>query len=452
MGVNLNMKKLLCSIIIFIFIFNEFQLTTYATPIDWPQYPEIYAETGVLIEASTGAVIYNKNMNQKMYPASITKILTSLIAIENSTMDEMVTFSHDSVFSLSYDDAHIGMMEGEMLSMEDCLYGVLLASANEVANAVGEHVGGTIDGFADLMNERAKEAGALNSNFENPSGLFNENHYTTCYDMAMITRAAIKSQKFLEIEKNTTYSIPSTNLTTEPRYFGNRHKMLFPNNPVYYDGILGGKTGYVDQSGNTLVTFARRNGMTLISVVMKSDSSNVYADTTKLLDYGFNNFELQNISENETAFSFGGSSDSSYFSVFGEQVSLITINTTDSIVIPKSVSFSDVTSKIEFVKNSKDNTIANLNYYYQDNYIGKTSLQYNSFYSQHMKYSPLIGDNDQAESKRALSININIWLVIAVVIILIILFIFIKYYKMSTIIKKRKRLNKRKYVNKKIRF
>lgn len=442
----------------------------------WPAAPEIFAQAGVVIEASTGTVLYNKNMNDKMYPASITKILTTLIAMENCSLSETVTFSHNNVYTLQYGDANIGMNEGEQLSMIDCLYGVMLASANECANATGEHCARKTDAFskrieelkskgesfdesvvaisvfADMMNERAKKAGALNSHFNNPSGLFDEEHYTTSYDMAMITRDAIKCNEFINLEANTTYTIGPTNLTAEPRYLKNRHKMLFPSNAVYYEGIMGGKTGYVDQSGNTLVTFAKRNGMTLISVVMKSNSENVYKDTSLLLDYGFNNFKLLNIYENETKFSLDSQNIfDNADSIFGDSMDVLSLDKSDSVVIPMDKNFSDIQSKITFLSESErpdKHTIANLEYYYNNQLVGNTSLKISDKADESFKFGPS-KDSKKSNTSKTNWIRINIWLLLIIIVVIILIAGIVYYLRGYGRSSRRKSSKRRRYSRKK---
>ncbi|SEQ16569.1 D-alanyl-D-alanine carboxypeptidase [Lachnospiraceae bacterium RM5] len=346
--------------------------------------PEIYAECGVLLDASTNTVLYDKNCHQQMYPASITKILTTLVALEEGNLTDMVHYYHYDVYSLEYGDAHIGRQEGEELSLKDSLYAVMLASANECSYAVAEYVarktdaytekietmkkekGGAepddeaksiaaIEVFSDIMNERAKKAGALNSNFCNPNGLFNENHYTSCYDMAMITKDAIKNDTFLEIESNTTYQIPATNLQPETQYIANRHKMLYPDNENYYEGILGGKTGFVTQSGNTLVTFVKRGDTTLISVVMNSNAQNVYNDTKLLLDYGFNNYSDINPSESEKCLSDTNDEiNASLKDSLKDYYECLSYDTSSKCILPNNISLSDCTKKIESCINFTD--------------------------------------------------------------------------------------------------
>lgn len=413
----------------------------------YPECPEIFAETGVVVELDTGTVIYNKDMNRQMYPASITKILTTLLTIENCKLDEMVTFSHKAVYSLQYGDAHIGMQEGEQISVINLLHGVMLASANECANESGETVAKKTDAFkkkidalnasgesydeydvaievfADMMNERAKKAGALNTHFMNPSGLFNENHYTTCYDMAMITRAAASNPTFLNIEKDLTYTIPPTNITAESRHFNNRHKMLYPENVNYYEGILGGKTGYVDQSGNTLVTFAKKDGITLISVVMKSNAENVYKDTRILLDYGFNNFKKINIAENEKQYT--------------KCDTVLSIDKNAHIIVPNNVNYDDVTLEKKISPKG-----ISLNYTYNGNPVGNTFIKLCTANKASFKLGPSVAHlnkNNITKENTTNFDNLFIFILITVTLILILVLIFFIIYKNKKYTRRRMR-------------
>ena len=456
-------------ILVFTLFIHNNEIYVYAD-VEWPAYPDIYAEAGVLIDASTGTVLYDKNCHQQMYPASITKIMTTLLALENGNLSDMVEYYHYDIYSLEIGDAHISRREGELLSLKDSLYAVMLASANEAANAVGEYVArktpaytdrinqlkaeGTdydeskvaIEVFADMMNERATEAGASGTHFCNPNGLFDENHYTTCYDMAMITRAAVDNDDFLKIESNITYTIPATNLQSEPHPMANRHKMLFPKNMEYYEGILGGKTGYVDQSGTTLVTFAKRNGMTLIAVVMKSNGSNVYNDTRLLLDYGFNNFSLSNISEHETTFTFNNiSSYSNLNTVFGTNTPLIELNPEGNVVLPNGVTLSDCRSELTFLDSSEqtDNNIAKINYFYKDTNVGGTTLILNSGADDNsFTFGPAKAEDSSSNHKSNDFININIWLLLSIILLILIVFIIVRYTHLLQSIRHKKRNKK----------
>ena len=244
------------------------------------------AETAVLIDAASGEILYDKDADKKMYPASITKLMTILLALENGKLTDEITFSHDAVYNIEPGSAHIAILEGETLTLEQVLRAIILRSANEASNGVAEYV----DGSAKHMTERAKELGCTNTNFVNANGLFDENHYTTAHDMALIARELLKHEEYRSMMSETDYEIPPTNLQTETRYLHGQHQMLNPNSIYYYKDAIGGKTGYTVEAGNTLVTYAERDGLTLIAVVMKCNGAEHYTDTTALFDYGFANY------------------------------------------------------------------------------------------------------------------------------------------------------------------
>lgn len=253
--------------------------------------PEISAESAIVINADTGDIIYEKNSHKKQYPASITKLMTVLLTLENGSTQDIITFSHDAVFSIERNSNHIAIDVGEELSVADALYAVMLESANEVANGLAEYISKDMDSFAVLMTERAKELGAENTNFTNANGLHNDNHYTTAYDMALIAKELLKYDIFKEIAKTASYQIAPTNLQPEIRYLNMQNKMVLPSSPYYYEYCIGGKTGFTDQALNTLVTYAEKDGMTLICVVLKENGAALtYNDSAALFDYAFNNY------------------------------------------------------------------------------------------------------------------------------------------------------------------
>lgn len=371
------MKKIISNILIYVLlitscigVFNN--ATTVNAADNWPSGPSIYGTAGVLIEASTGTVLYDKKSHKKMYPASITKIMTALLTIEHCKMDEVVTFSENAINGLEYGDANMACSIGEQLTVKDCLYALMLQSANEVATALGEHISGSTKAFAELMNQRAKEAGATDTHFTNANGLHNPNHYVTAYDMAMITRAAAQYPAFNDIVNTTTYTIKKNNKRKEDATAIQRHKMVWPSSGYYYDGIIGGKTGFTDQSGTTLVTYAKRDGMTLIAVVLQSNGTNVYNDTKALLDFGFKNFNLKNVSENDGRFD----SDKKIVlkSPFCDTTDSIYIDKTSTVVLPKDVKFSQLTSKVDF--NYTNDSFATITYSLGDKAVGTAKVKY----------------------------------------------------------------------------
>lgn len=253
--------------------------------------PSVQAESAILINAETGDIIFQKNMHEKLYPASITKLMTVLLALEKGDPNGSLVFSRDAVFSIERNSNHIACDVGEELPFIDALYAILLESANEVSNAMAEYISGSMDDFAELMTQRAKELGCKNTHFVNANGLHNDEHYTTAYDMALIAKELIKYDVFSEIATTTYYEIAPTNIQPEIRYMHMQNKMVIPSSNYYYEYCTGGKTGFTDQALNTLVTFAEKDGMKLICVVLKDNGAATYTDSIALFNYGFDNYK-----------------------------------------------------------------------------------------------------------------------------------------------------------------
>ena len=249
------------------------------------------AESAILMDATTGKILYEKNSRTKQYPASITKLMTLLLALEHGSLEDEITFSHDAVFSIEPGSAHIAIQEGEILTLEQVLYGIMLRSANECANAAAEYVDGSMEKFAEHMTARAKELGCENTNFVNANGLFDENHYTTAYDMALIAQELLKNETYRSMMSNTYYLIPPTNKQPEERPLHGQHQMLNENSLYYYEPAEGGKTGYTVEAQNTLVTYAKQGDTELIAVVLKCNGAQHYVDTKTLFEYGFANYQ-----------------------------------------------------------------------------------------------------------------------------------------------------------------
>ncbi len=339
---------------------------------DWPAGPAIGAEAAILMDANTGAILYAKNIHEKCYPASTTKLLTCLIAMERGNLDDMVTFSHDAVFSIPVGASNMGMDEGESLTLEQCLYGVLVGSANEVANAVGEYVSGSIDDFVALMNERATELGCTGSHFMNTNGLPDDNHYTTAYDLALISCAFFQNEMLCKIGNTPRYHFEPTPTQPDDFYVINKHRLI--NGEIPYEGIMGGKTGYTDLARETLVTCAERNGMKLVCVIFKEESPAQFTDTVELFDYGFNNFQVMNISENEDKYQM----ESSGFlqtgnDIFGSSKPILSIDSDSCVILPNTLSFDELDSEIDYSV-SGENHIARINYTYHDTSLGSAYL------------------------------------------------------------------------------
>lgn len=249
--------------------------------------PTILGESAIVVDVKTGYTLYEKDIYAKHYPASITKIMTALLTLEQADLSETVTFSHQAVFSVEAGSSVAYVDEDEQLTVEQCLYGLLLISGNDLANGLAEHVGGTMSNFAVMMTDRAKAIGCVNTNFTNAHGLHDENHYTCAYDMAKIALEAYDTQeKFMEICSTLTYSCPPTNKQSETRVWRNNNRFINPYEEAYYEDCIGGKTGYTNEAGGTLVTYANIDGRILMCVIMKStNSAGAYADTTALYEY-----------------------------------------------------------------------------------------------------------------------------------------------------------------------
>lgn len=287
------MKKnhFIYSIIILTFLLSIFNVNCIVYAQD--EEPVIHSPNAVLIDGNSGQILYKKNENEKCYPASITKLMTALLAFEALQPEDTITFSKNAVYSIEYGSSHIGIQEGEVITFDQAIHALLLMSANEVANGIAEKVGGSIESFAELMNQRANEIGALNTHFVNPHGLYDENHYTTPYDMALIAKELLKKDSYLSIMKDYTYEIPPTNKVDEIRYLSQQHKMVNPKKDasIFRSDVIGGKTGYTEEAGHTLVTIAKRDDQIIIAVVMKGEAQYMYPDTNTLLDYGFDTYK-----------------------------------------------------------------------------------------------------------------------------------------------------------------
>lgn len=339
---------------------------------NWPDGPFIGAESAIVVEANTGVILYSKNIHEKLYPASTTKILTCLIAAENSSLDDMVSFSHDAVFSIERGSSNMGIDAGESLTMEECLYGILVVSANEVANAVAEHVGGSMEEFADLMNQKALELGCEDSHFANANGLHDDNHYTSAYDLSLIAREFFQNELLTKISGTPTHHFEATETQPDDFILSTHNKLV--TREYSYDGIIGGKTGFTSAARQTLVTCAERNGMKLICVVMKEESPNQFTDTIDLLNYGFNNFDIINVSENETKFNIDNADFfQSNNDIFGNSKPILSLNKDSYLILPKTAVFKDTVSSISY-ETEDENQIAKIDYTYNGVYVGSASV------------------------------------------------------------------------------
>ncbi len=342
----------------------------------WPKGPTVSARSAILMELETGTILYAKNIHNKEYPASITKILTTLIASEECAMDEMVTFSKDAIFDIDRGSNHIALDVGEAITVEQCLNAILIRSANEVSLGIAEHIsGGSWEDFGPIMNERAKELGALNSHFYNPNGLPHEDHYTTAYDMAMIGRAFFSNEILCNITTTRKLHIPPSD--TQPDDIIEYNQMSLIDGGKYeYEYLVGCKTGYTNDARSTLVSCAEKDGLKLICVVMRDENPYQYEDTIALFDYGFANFQKLNVAENDSKYTM--KLNSSFYSendILGSSKPILSLNTSDYIVLPNTVDFSQTNSSISY-DTPDPMQAAVINYTYQDWPVGTASVDF----------------------------------------------------------------------------
>lgn len=260
---------------------------------------KLVSRTAVLMDAETGQVLYEKDMHTPMAPASITKIMTGMLALTHLKLDDELTMSKEAFVTVPRSAAGLNLCQGEVVTVEQAMYGLTTISANDAANLLAEGVSGTMADFAVLMNEKARELGCENTHFNNPNGLLSNDHYTSAYDMALITREALKVPGFAEFFRAVHYDLPPTNLFHSTRNLANHNKMLsgLYYDDLYYDeNIVMSKTGWTEEAQNTLVSALERDGTTLIAVVMYSAMmESKYIDTWALFDYGFSHYERKSV-------------------------------------------------------------------------------------------------------------------------------------------------------------
>ena len=401
----------------------------------WPDAPETLSPGVILMEESTGTILYEKNSDEAHYPASITKIMTTLLALENGNLSDMVTFSDDAINNT--EGSGIARDYGEQMTLEQCLYGVMLESANECAYAVAEHVGGTVENFVDMMNAKAKELGCTNTHFANPHGLQDENHYTTAHDMALIAQAAYQNETFRIIIGTKMYTIPPTNKHAEETVLRNHHDMLCTyhnaNRKYLYPYCVGGKTGYTATANSTLVTYAEKDGMTLICVVMNTQSPNQFIDTVNLFDYAFDNFQVLNVAENDTDYSAETTVDNGNLNNIEPFVEL---DKDAVIVLPKTAEFSDTSSSVEY--NDSDPEIAgSITYTYAGRNVGKADIKTTGVVVEGYAFDNESTEEEEQEVVSTVQVRpiVVVLLIVAVILLGVLLFFLKRFYDNYYIIK-----------------
>ena len=342
--------------------------------------PDLVSEAAIVMDAKSGAVLYDKNAYIPEYPASITKIITCLLALENLNMADTVTLSNNAVYSIEKGSSSVGLKEGETIGVEDCLKAMMIESANEAACAIAEKVGGSVEQFAQLMNDRAAAIGCRNSHFVNPHGLHNAEHYTCAYDMALFLKEALQYPAFRSLSSMTNAEIPPTSMTDEVRPLWNTLKMIRPGSRYYYEYLEGGKTGYTTDANCTLATYAKKGDMELICIVMNcAGRKGTYSDTKALYEYCFRNFEYY-YPLTDYAFSTAGSTDNvilrNYYRSVSDDLLNIGVNRDFCLVLNKAINKDEITTSMTYADGTVSGVLGQLEFSYQGQLLGSTPLTY----------------------------------------------------------------------------
>lgn len=298
MNLKINYKNSICKVLIvltltiFVLIGNIGTFGTYVLANNTNSEPDINAESALLIDNKTNKVLYSKDMNRKMFPASTTKILTAILVLENHSLDEKVTASYNAVMTIPSGYSTASIQIDEVLTVEQLLELLLVHSANDAANVLAEYTGGSIDSFVAMMNTKINELGLSDTHFTNPYGLQDNNHYTTAHDLAIIMQYCLKNDDFRKIAGQASCAIPSTN-KSEPRKYSSTNELLIAGNSNYYPNLIAGKTGYTSEAGECLVSAAYNDNLELVGVIL--NSNNRFKDTRSLYNYGYTNFSIKNI-------------------------------------------------------------------------------------------------------------------------------------------------------------
>ena len=388
-------KRIFAALMAGIIMVGSIGSSTAQAAAKWPKGPDqgsLSSASAIVMELSTGTVLYSKNIHKKHYPASITKIMTSLLTLENSSPSDVVTFTEAEAHGIETGSSSMYCVPGEKFTIEQVLYGIMLQSANEMCLVAADHVAGSVDKFVEMMNQRVAQLGLKDTHFMNPNGLHNDDHYTSAYDMACIAREAWKNPSFQKICGTRTYQVKSTNKRKASEILGgqllNHHQMIngYETSSRYEkDYVIGGKTGYTSMAHSTLVTFAEKDGMQLVSVIMKGNSSkqgepNEYTDTTRILDYAFEKFSKhavngENSDVNENLFN-------TFDSYFNADQSPLRLSAESAVILPKGVALRKAKQQIQYDNSVKlqdgENGIGTVKYTYDGRMVGSTDIIYDS--------------------------------------------------------------------------
>lgn len=341
------------------------------------------SKAALLMDMNSGRLLYGKNIDKRVFPASTTKIMTGILAIEMGNMADVVTASSAAIEPITLEDSQMGILIGEQLTFEQLVYSLLIHSANDAANVIAIHVSGTMEAFVDLMNQKAQELGMTNTHFENPCGSHNDNHYTTAHDLAILSQYAMRNETFREIVKMPIYKVPATNKYLEERIMVNTNLFLSSaRSAAHYNPLCTGiKTGHTSQSGYCLVSSAQYEDMYLLAIVMGCPNADLeskaysYIDSKALYDFGFNNYMGKVIAAPGDIVS-----DSKVYEAKGNTRVALTVETAVNALVPSSSGdFGDIEAKINLPEQikapiTKGDVLGNVTYSYKGTQIGTSNL------------------------------------------------------------------------------
>jgi len=431
------MHNIKFKLVISLFIMAMYISNIYATTI-----PSLYCKNAILIDNDSGKVLYENGQNARVYPASTTKVLTAILALENLDLNSSTVVTETAI-DLPYGSSNAALKHGEVMSIKDLLYALMLQSGNDAANVLAEAVSGSIDKFVVLMNEKLSELGCNNSHFANAHGYHDDNHYTTPSDMMKILSYAIKNEKFVEIFSTASYTIEPTNKTNTQRKYQNTNRLMLTKEDSYlsryYEYCIGGKTGYTDEAGRTLVAYSKKGDKNLILGVFNSNPSGItdlrYTDAINLFEYGFNNFEkTQLLDESNYSFSYTDNDKKLVYNYsMAEDVFALSNaeETSEPLVVNYSVNINYI--KLEQYDITSEN--------YKNQVVGSIKMSFRQNASTYDKEFDLILD-DISELPATTSEHISNILNKILIIFVIIFVLFILLKILTTLSKKKNRLNK----------
>ena len=384
--------------------------------------PKINAQSAIVMDMDTGDILYEKNAYDKRYPASITKVLTCLLAVKYGNVNDVLTVSDNVMKQVEEGSSSIGLASGEKLTLRDALYGMMLNSGNECALTIAEYIGGSTEGFADMMNQTARELGCRSSHFVNPNGLQNEDHYTTAYDMALIGIAAYQYPEFKKLISSQSYEIPKTN-KNEERVLWQENRLIYEGNgEYYYEHCTGGKTGYTETSLATLISYAEKDGRRLCTVVLKCDpTTESYLDTIKVDEFCFNKYRLckplfnYDINENNKE-------DililDNYYNDMNHELLKYYVNHNYSFYTRSYINDEDILKRITYYAKPEQSVAGKIEFVYNDEVIGFTDIT-TTIPSITASSTDALRDRVKPEEKDKEIIE-YVWLIIKILIIFII--------------------------------